>query len=111
MTSRCCINITRLFLLWRFFRDMLLRTLPKRFVLAKHTSVRFGNRFAFKTVLNSVRAPLTLAILWMTALLFLAFWYRAVEMTACVFSPPHLLNPACKLETAQVRHKNGSYIT
>ena len=81
---------------------MLLRTLPKRFVIAKHTSVRFGNRFAFKTVLNSVRAPLALATLWMTALLFLAFWYRAVEMTACVFTPSDILNPACKLETAQV---------
>ena len=53
-------NTTRLYLIWRYYRDVVLHNLPMRHTIASFTSARFGTVYVLKKSLHGWRAPVFL---------------------------------------------------
>lgn len=53
-------NTVRFYLIWRYYRDVVLYNLPKRHTIASFTSARFGTIYVLKKSLHGWRAPVFL---------------------------------------------------
>jgi hypothetical protein len=78
------LNMLRFYLLWRVVRDWQLNDLPKRHTLMGFQHFNMGTSFAVKRMLRSVYSLLILLTIWTALLCCLAYWYRAVEISACL---------------------------
>ena len=76
----CVWNTTRLYLLARTVREIVLSRLPKRDQIARMSQARIGSSFAAKLCLNSWESGLYITGFWFSSLLLLSYWYRSVSL-------------------------------
>jgi hypothetical protein len=102
-TLMASFNMFRLYLLWRVIRNWMVEDLPKRCTLAGFQRFTIGSGFAVKRMLHSWLAVFYLGGMWFGFLFLLAYWFRAVEVTACQLPgiPESLRNPWCDTEGAK----------
>jgi hypothetical protein len=112
-TLMASLNMLRVYLFWRVVRDWMVHDLPKRCTLAGFQRLPIGSTFAVKRMLNSWYAASYLTVLWFVTLFLLAYWYRAVEVTACQLPgiPPSVREPECENVSATEWTIAGNIVT
>jgi hypothetical protein len=86
-TVFACLNLVRVYLVWRAFADFMLSDLPKRHTLAGFNRVNLGAPFILKRMLHSWAAFFYISILWILTIFVFGYWYRSAELTACQYPP------------------------
>uniref|UniRef100_A0A7S4KUL3 Potassium channel domain-containing protein n=1 Tax=Guillardia theta TaxID=55529 RepID=A0A7S4KUL3_GUITH len=94
-TILCGCNLIRIYLCWRVLRDWILSVFPKHQTLSGFQRTKIGSSFAIKHIMHSWYAAIYMSLVWMIAIVLLAYWFRAAETTACTL--PHIREevPAC----------------
>ena len=85
-TVFACLNLLRLYLVWRVVHDYMLSDLPKRETLAGFNHCKLGTSFVIKRMMHSATSSISFVLcLWISAIMWFAYWYRSAELTACLF--------------------------
>ena len=107
----------RLYLLWRWLRDLELNSMPKRHTIETFTGSKFGSIYVLKYWLHGWRASIFLLAVWLMALLMTSYWFRVAEMTACFLKTTEIIHICNQTEasnwvvfTTSFEHKNNYYI-
>ena len=77
-------NLMRSYTFWRFFRDIRLRDMPKRYTIANFTGVKFNSIFVLKKSLEGWNGVGMIIFLWGWAILGLGYFFRIAEFSACL---------------------------
>ena len=105
-TLGALINTLRAYLLWKYFRDRKFLSMPKKHLIAGFTGAETNSVYAIKIMLRGATGLLTIAVMWFSSIIMIAYWYRAAEITACSLNTT--LHPKCQLERAHTWSLYGS---
>ncbi|EKX31032.1 hypothetical protein GUITHDRAFT_149535 [Guillardia theta CCMP2712] len=99
-TLGAALNLLRLLLFWKCFRDSAISSLPRRHTVSSFTGVRMDSAFVLKRILNSPQAFSFIAALWLLLIVIAGYWFRCLELSACFFGTSQ--HPLCESEEAKV---------
>ena len=105
-----CLNLLRIYLIWRVVAHWMLSDLPKRHTLAGFKRVKLGSPFILKRMLNSWASFVYITIMWCVTVFIFGYWYRSAELTACQFPPLRNagpLHPGCSTAEAHTWNLYG----
>ena len=106
-----CLNLLRIYLIWRVVAHWMLSDLPKRHTLAGFKRVNLGTAFILKRMLNSWASFIYITVMWCITVFMFGYWFRAAELTACQFPPmrnAEPLHPGCFTDEAHTWTLYGS---
>jgi len=92
-TLFCVYNSFRIYLIWPVVRDRFLTALPRRYTIASFTHTSMNSAFAFKCIMNGPMAILYVGFFWILSIFVAGYWYRAAEVSACLFNTT--VSPEC----------------
>jgi len=92
------LGCTRLYLLWRVTRDIIIRDLPKRQMIEHISCVDIDSVFALKILLQGRLAFVFSVVSGLIINFQAAYVYRCAELTACKFHKPGQLPTAVSIE-------------
>lgn len=83
-TLLCLINTLRVYLFWRVMRDNVLSKIPKRITIQQITGIKLNSIYVLKRLTNDWMSVFYLCVTWVGVVVILGYWYRSVEITACL---------------------------
>ncbi len=82
-TLAALLNTMRIYLVFRWLRDLEFSKMAKRHTIATFAGAKFNNVYVFKRWLHGWNAILFLTSVWILCIFLEGYWFRAAEVTAC----------------------------
>jgi hypothetical protein len=82
-TLAALLNTMRIYLVFRWLRDLEFSKMAKRHTIESFTGAKFNNVYIFKRWLHGWNATLFLTFVWILCIFMEGYWFRAAEVTAC----------------------------
>ena len=110
-------NTLRIYLVWRYYRDLVLFHTEKRHTIASFTGAKFGTGYVLKWSMRGWHAVPFMMVVWTIAIVISAYWYRAAELTACSLPTTRMVELCSQAEASEWSlyeekfiHNNDYYI-
>jgi hypothetical protein len=89
-TLAALINMLRIYLLWKYLRDLTLNSIPKRHMITRFTGAEFRSIYVLKGLLRGRHGLVMIGTLWLVLIWIAAYAFRAgaLKTIGLLLAPP-----------------------